>query len=256
MSNKDYVLDKISSTKVSYWPWKHLIVENLIPKNLYNDILKEVELYKNVFEKKRTVKRGYTVEMNKSKNVYPAKPHLKEYYDILSDKDVELAIKEKVNLKDYHHNNLSVDMWSSFDIQTSGFVYDVHPDISPKIHTMVHYLAEEGDDTTLGTTLYSPEKDCDSKYYDNMGRRIRPFDTEKDYLKRAPYLPNTAIIFSPCRKEGFMSNHSMFNTSSKTKYRKTLQTFWLDKKVDWTGEVLSKKTANFITQDGKLKSYG
>ena len=66
------------------------------------------------------------------------------------------------------------------------------------------------------------------------GKKLPPFNTTKDFLKRASYIPNNAIIFSPCTKIGSITNHSMFHLSEKTKYRKTLQTFWLKENENWT----------------------
>lgn len=245
MDSKKYVLQKILNTEVQIYPWKHLIINNFIPTSLYEGIKQEVSVYNDKFSKAKS-KRGYTTEINKSQNVFPnsnTNPYLHEYAQIISDPDIEKVIKQKVNIEGYHSNNLSKDMWSSFDIQSPGFIYDVHPDHESKIHTLVHYLADFGDDKNLGTTLYSPDKNtfggvywCDDCNQEKCicGKKLPPFNTTKDFLKRASYIPNNAIIFSPCTKIGSITNHSMFHLSEKTKYRKTLQTFWLKENENWT----------------------
>jgi len=224
VSNKDYILKKILHAEVQTEPWKHMIIDDFLPEPLYQAIVIETREYEQVMDKKNA-DRGYVVTINKSIDVWPDKeinPNLYEYYKILTDADVEFAIKKQVNVENIHENKLSKDLWSSYDIQKSGFTYAVHPDREEKIHTLVHYLADAGDDSTLGTTLYSSNVESNK------------LNTQEDYLKRARYLPNSAILFSPCEKKGFMTNHAMFHTSKQTKFRKTLQTFWLKEPRDWT----------------------
>ena len=55
-----------------------------------------------------------------------------------------------------------------------------------------------------------------------------------DWIARAKFLPNSALFFAPCEVPGYISNHSMMHLSKKTSFRKSIQTFWLRKKVDWT----------------------
>jgi hypothetical protein len=238
MSDKDYVLKKILNTKVQTDPWKHMVVYDFLPESLYQGIVSEAKKYEETMNEKNAG-RGYVVTINKSVDVWPDKeinPNLYQYYKILTDADVEFAIKKQVNVEDIHENKLSKDLWSSYDIQKSGFIYEVHPDREEKIHTLVHYLADPGDDITLGTTLYSSSIESNK------------LKTETDYLKRAKYFPNSAILFSPCEKKGLTTNHAMFHTSKQTEFRKTLQTFWLKEKRDWTinplGEAVELKRPN------------
>ena len=249
MNNKEYILNKILESEVSYDPWKHLIIKDFLPQSFYDGILNETSVYVNKEEMKGTEGKGaraYHVNINKSINRFPDKsnePYLTEYYNILMDEDVEKAIRDKVMLKDYHKNEPSVDMWGSFDIQTSGFVYDeVHPDHEMKMITMLHYLPENEDDESLGTLLYSPDKnrtiDKRFKYTERMKDRV-----ENKILSHAPFLPNHVLLFAPCWKEGYVTNHSMMHKSNKTIFRKTLQTFWVKEKVDWTN----------IIQKGRIK---
>ena len=224
MTNKEYILNKILTSEVSSEPWKHMIIKDFLPEDLYLGIKQEISPYLKRKEIDNKWMRSFANLYNKSVNFQPDKnthPHLYEYFKILSDIEIENAIKQRVNLNDYHTNELSIDMWSALDINKSGLVYDVHQDHGSKMHTLVHYLADEGDDETLGTSLYTANED------------YTELDTTKDFVKCAPYLPNTVIIFSPCTKKGFMTNHAMFNLSKTTIYRKTIQTFWLNKKENW-----------------------
>ena len=231
MNNKEYVLNKILQTETSNDPWKHLIIKDFLPKDLYDKIINETFVYVNKKEMKGTEGKGaraYHVNVNKSINVFPdesSEPYLTEYYNILMDEDVEKAIRDKVLLEGYHKNEPSVDMWASFDIQTSGFVYDeVHSDHETKMITMLHYLTENDDDESLGTLLYSPDID---------GNKL---SVERDSISCAPFISNCVLLFAPCRKKGHKSNHSMIHKSDKTIFRKTLQTFWLRDEADWTSK--------------------
>ena len=228
MGNKEYILNKILETEISNDPWKHLVVKDFLPKSLYDGIKEETSVYVNREEMRGTENKGaraYHVNINKSIGVYPLKnqPHLKEYYDILNDIEIENAIKDKVFLEDYHKMTDSVDMWGSFDIMTSGFTYDeVHPDHEAKMITMIHYLADNDEDKEIGTLLYSPKIEGSKQSIKN------------DIVSRTFYIPNCVLFFAPCKKPGYITNHSMMHHSKKTAFRKTIQTFWLRQKSDWT----------------------
>jgi hypothetical protein len=227
MNNKEYVLDKIINTEVSLYPWKHMVIDDFLPQLLFQGIKNETSIYLKREEVEDT-DRAFANLFNKSVDFKPDKktnPYLNEYFDILDDVDIERAIKKKVNLEEHHNNELSVDMWSAFDIHCQGFVYGVHPDHGSKMHTLVHYFGDEGDDEDLGTSLYSPDVSHEK------------LDTTKDYLKRTKYIPNTVLLFSPCFEKGFITNHSMFHLSEKTIYRQTIQTFWLSKKENWLNKL-------------------
>lgn len=229
MSNKEYILNKITNSEISNDPWKHLIIKDFLPISLYKGIKEETELYvnkKQIQKAKDKGVRAYHVSVNHSVGVMPSKdtePYLHEYYNLLLDRDIEQAIKDKVFLEGYHKDTPSVDMYGTFDIMTSGFTYDeVHPDHENKMITMIHYLADPGDDESLGTLLYSPHKEGSKQ------------SVTKDILSSAPYLPNCVLLFAPCWKKDHISNHSMMHNSKSTVFRKTIQNFYLRKKSDWT----------------------
>ena len=90
-----------------------------------------------------------------------------------------------------------------------------------KIHTLVHYFGDEGDDEELGTSLY----DSNKKHTD--------LDTITDVIKLFTILTKYSITFFPLYKKGFITNHFMYHLSEKTRYRRTIQTFWLGEKQNW-----------------------
>ena len=101
MTNKEYVLNKISSAEISNEPWKHVIINDFLPKQLYDGIKSETDLYLHRKQLKESAGKGaraYHINVNISQGVYPDKtiqPNLHEYYNILSDTEVETAIKSK-----------------------------------------------------------------------------------------------------------------------------------------------------------------
>ena len=89
-------------------------------------------------------------------------------------------------------------------------------------HIFDRSLAEESDDETIGTLLYTPYED---------GANLDVFD---DCLSSVPYVSNCALFFSPRDGKDFRTNHCMANKSQTTFLRKSFQTFWMNEASDWT----------------------
>ena len=221
--NKKYVLNQIKNSDVSNTPWKHLIVKDFLPKDLYEGVKQETEQYTYNEVLKKTNIRAFHIYVNESVNVFPSTPYLKEYYDILLDSDIVNAIKSKLSIKQNPK-----DFYSELNLFTKDYVYDeIHPDRSDKLITMLHYLADDGDDESLGTMLYPPDKD---------GTKMDVFN---DCVKSAPYISNTVCLFAPNDSKNYKTNHCMANKSDKTFLRKSFQTFWIKEKADWTKDAQS-----------------
>jgi len=155
MNNKEYVLNRIIESECSETPWRHLIVKDFLPKSLYDGVKNETSGYmKNEILEQKEI-RGYHIFVNQSVGVFPSTPYLSEYYDILLDESIVNSIKDKLLI-----SQNSKDFYSELNVFTQGYVYDeVHPDRGDKLITMLHYLAEDGDDESLGTFLYTPDRD-------------------------------------------------------------------------------------------------
>ena len=217
MNTKEYILEKITNAIIDNDPWDHVVIKNFLPESFYNDIVKETEKYTKREELKKSNIRAYHIYVNKSVSVFPDSPALKEYYDILLDKDITNAIETKLSVP-----TSPKDFYSELNLFTQGYNYgEIHPDRSDKAITMLHYLADEGDDESIGTLLYTPHKD---------GRHL---DVFKDCLKSSPYITNCVLLFAP--KDGaYKTNHCMANKSEHTFLRKSFQTFWIKEPADWT----------------------
>ena len=217
-SSKEFVLNKILNTEVSEDPWKHLIIKDFLPNDLYNGVKDEISFYTKDPVLKRKNIRAYHIFANQSVGLIPQTPSLLEYYNILLDESIINAIKSKLPVSQHPK-----DFYSELNLFTQGYNYgEIHPDRSDKLITMLHYLAEEGDDESLGTFLYDPYKD-DSE-----------LDVFKDKISSAPYISNCACLFAPKDTKEFKTNHCMANNSDKTFLRSSFQTFWIDEKSDWT----------------------
>ena len=42
MNNIEYVLDKIINTEVSLYPWKHMVIDDILPQLLFQGIKNEI----------------------------------------------------------------------------------------------------------------------------------------------------------------------------------------------------------------------
>lgn len=223
MGNKEYVHNRILKSEVSTNPWNHLIIKDFLPEDLYNGVKEETLKYTQNSVLEKTNVRAFHIYVNESVNVFPSTPYLKEYYDILLNSDIVNTIKSKLSINQNHK-----DFYSELNLFTKGYVYDeIHPDRSDKLITMLHYLANEGDDESLGTMLYPPDKD---------GTKM---DVFKDCVKSAPYIGNTVCLFTPNDSKEYKTNHCMANQSDKTFLRKSFQTFWLKEYSDWTQDAQS-----------------
>ena len=217
-NNKQFVLNKILNTEVSEDPWKHLIIKDFLPSHLYNGVKDEVSFYTEDPVLKRKNVRAYHIFANHSVGLMPQAPNLLEYYNILLDESIVNAIKSKLSVSQHPK-----DFYSELNLFTQGYNYgEIHPDRSDKLITMLHYLAEEGDDESLGTFLYNPHKD---------GSEL---DVFKDKVASAPYISNCACLFAPQDTKELKTNHCMANNSDKTFLRNSFQTFWINEKSDWT----------------------
>ena len=217
--NVDHVVSRIEASKIIDYPWPHLIVEDFLPQGLYDQILKEIDplLKKPVLNKEKT--RAYHIMANFSVGIIPrSQKALLEYYHILNSHLVWDIIEKKLKV-----DATPEDFYSELNLFTKGYTYDeVHPDRSDKLVTMLHYLADEGDDTSIGTFLYTPDK------------KGRDLDIFNDRLASAPYVKNTVLFFAPKDTASFMTNHCMANDSKSTFLRKSFQSFFLREKSDWT----------------------
>lgn len=218
MGNIEYVLEKITNSKIDTYPWDHIIIKDFLPKSFYQNLIKETEKYTKREELKQPNVRAYHIYANKSISLFPDSPFLKEYYDILLDKDIMRAIKSKLSI-----TKTPEDFYSELNLFTQGYNYgEIHPDRSDKAITMLHYLADEGDDDSIGTLLYTPYKN---------GNQLDVFN---DCLKSSPYISNCVLFFAPKDGKDFKTNHCMANKSEQTFLRKSFQTFWVKESADWT----------------------
>ena len=221
--NKEFVLNKILNTDVSDYPWKHLIIKDFLPPNLYNGVKREISTHTTdpVLQKRNI--RAYHIFVNQSAGLMPNTPNLLEYYNILLDESIINAIKNKLLISRHPK-----DFYSELNLFTQGYNYgEIHPDRSDKLITMLHYLAEEGDDESLGTFLYTPHKN---------GSEL---DVFKDRVASAPYTSNCACFFAPCDTPKFKTNHCMAYNSDITFLRSSIQTFWIKEESNWTKDMQS-----------------
>lgn len=220
MNNKDYVINKIKNAEVTSNPWNHIVIRDFMPESLYENMKKEIAVLESNECLKNKNTRAYHICVNKSVNLYPDTEGLREYYDLLLDDEIRNEILKKLDLL---QKPLPKDFYSEVNFMTQDYIYDeVHPDRNDKLITMIHYLAEPGDDESLGTFLYTPH--VEGKYLDAF----------KDKISSTPYVGNCFLIFAPQDTAECRTNHCMGNNSEKTFIRKSIQNFWIKENSDWT----------------------
>ena len=96
MNNKEYVLSKIVDTKIHNEPWNHMIIKDFLPQSLYDNIKQETLEYTDKGELTKRNVRAYHIYANQSISRFPSTPYLKEYYDILLDKDCSLIFSRRL----------------------------------------------------------------------------------------------------------------------------------------------------------------
>ena len=154
MSTKEYVLEKIINARVNNDPWDHVVIKNFLPKSFYENLVKETEEYTKREELKQSNIRAYHIYVNKSISLFPNSPFLKEYYNILLDKDISEAIESKLSII-----ISPKDFYSELNLFTQGYNYgEIHPDRSDKTITMLHYLADDGDDFKTNHCMVNKSK--------------------------------------------------------------------------------------------------
>ena len=216
----NYICDNIESTNIITTPWDHIHLKKFLPNDLFNTINNEITEYyiSEVRENKRISKRIYNYEyrpmIGETPDVKILAPGLKQYYNILNSVEIKNILTEKFNITKKYKYGLN-ELFGDCDIITPGYEWPIHTDISRKLITIVHYFAEDNDDTEIGTRVYPPTEQIDD------------LDYEKDCVQVIPYIKNSAIIFSPCKEVGKCTNHAYRHKSTTTKYRKALQTFFV-----------------------------
>ena len=211
MNIHDHLYKKIESANVDLWPWEHLHIEELIPNDLYVN-LREFLIGNEDQDKFRESSnfRHDKILFSLSRDMRIDNPYVMEYIDMLFlNEDIIKMLVSKFNtehsysLTERNTNHEIVDVYAEYDVLKQGFDHSIHQDVSPKVISLVHYFAEDGDDETLGTRLYPGWKVFNKSIHDDSHSK----DVSLYYEKTIPYLPNSSLIFSPSDQMGRLTNH-------------------------------------------------
>jgi len=232
----EYCLNKLENSNIITEPWDHLIIKDFLPADFYINLISELDTTPQQHRLEKNIAKQLpagqlpaeqlpagpatlrTHVVSSKYDIQPKKQYIKNYFNMLQQPDIRTSIISKFDISmrkiQNNYNNVGNIQQGCYDISTIGHKYRVHRDSQNKLVTMILYLAEEGDDITLGTRIYPPVRD------------IRSLDWEKDCVKIIPYMPNCLVIFPSNKHTNKCTNHAMGHASKKTKFRKTLVTFY------------------------------
>jgi len=226
MNDEDAVAKKVRDAELLTSPWEHLYIENFFPDELYRDLKAYLATRVDLDRIGEGERHDYML-IHHNKEIIDDNPLVREYYKAMWNPTMISALFSSFTMENSYHKpeqptHEAMDFYADYDVVTRGFSYHIHPDIYPKLFTIVHFLADPGDDPELGTRLYPS---------------THPFpkcDESSDYEKIAKFLPNSAIIFSPSgytrpRASGLKAtatNHGYAHDSASTPYRRSIQSWF------------------------------
>jgi hypothetical protein len=196
----DYILNNIKNTTVQMNPFPHLVIDNFLDNETYEEIKKDINNI-TFFDKDDNMNNRST-KMICSNNLLRKEESFKKYFDILSNKNLQDLVLKKLNPKKYkgYYKSISIQI----DCFRNEFKYPIHTDGSSKYMTFVLYVPINNDNKELGTKVY---------------------DKKKNLVKSVEYIPNRCFIFSPSTK----SFHNMYADNCK-KERHSIQSWYFMKK--------------------------
>jgi len=212
------VIKNIEAANFSEEPFDHKFVENVLPKDFYQEILEslpEKSDYPNLLESGRVgqeySKERYLLDLG-DKSIIDKLPNDKKLFlnkliDIfLSPKIFQsvskiffLTLKKRFqNFSDdekklYGENNFKFDIGLSLVKDFSQYSLDVHTDSRHKFLTFLFYLPKDDSISNIGTTLYRAKKN------DINENQIHFSEEESKELfepvKKCPFIPNSLLVF-------------------------------------------------------------
>ncbi|GJM02379.1 MAG: hypothetical protein DHS20C08_08800 [Rhodomicrobium sp.] len=155
-------------------PYKHWLVDNVLPENVITDFQKlDFECF--------SYEEGYGRReiYNKHRNYFDVENNQKyascgAMAEAFQSEDVVKKIEDTLDVK-LGGSNLRIEFAQDMD----GFWLEPHTDVGAKLFTMLLYLSDEEGHETLGTDIYA---------------------SKDEHVGRSPFAPNHALIFIPSDK--------------------------------------------------------
>jgi hypothetical protein len=202
----EHVLYQLINTPVKDYPFEHLYVEGVFPKDYYRELLDHLPANKDYtqIEKLGKVSKGHYLE----RFVFPLLPQNVESLPEKKKRFWQNFIKTFIN-KEFQKAALflfsetieerfgsaipSNEFQWTVDLvrDTSNYSIGPHTDSPGKVISFLFYLPEDDTYAELGTSLFAPK---DPAYADPVGKHhsFEPFNL----ITTMPFLPNTMFAFA------------------------------------------------------------
>lgn len=189
---------KIINSKIIQQPFPHIIIDDFLEEELYNDIINKLyksenDLFKNIdIQNNRSTKAIYSGNeyCDKKFNIQNDDISLeKKYAEILLNKDFQKSIIEKfIQNKNLDKNIIDKHKLTmiQLDCFRDNYNYKIHTDSGCKFITILLYLAKDNSNLNIGTNVY---------------------DHKKKLINNINYKPNRLVIFSPSKVHDPENNH-------------------------------------------------
>ena len=222
------VIQKIKDVEIINDPFPHFIIDNIFPKELYDEILEKLPTINEYVLKSKYPGRK-TLTLDSPDNLGEEK---KKFWNKMNKwlKSEEFAklLLEKFSVNKEGHS----DFFLHKDLE--DFEVTPHTDLRSKLITYLFYLPKDASMPNLGTDILIPKKN------ENVSMTTQHQEWEKfDVVKSSKYVPNSFFCFKP----GINSFHAVkikFPENCEKKERDTIRGFVFDRNGDDYPEYLFK----------------
>ena len=212
----EYTSRKLKESKVYNEPFEHYIIEDF----LHPEIFRKIDIF--VKDQKNQLKPKNNQEERKIINIKDMDPN---HQGLKTDVSIVLrffkSLELKVQFTDFMKKHIKKESWEEHDTDVGALYFEdslvtnfCHTPTPQKLVTCLIYCAEDDESSDMGTSLFKLKdgfRANSEKYY--------WYDfSQFDEIKRIPYKPNTALLFSPSD----ISYHGVIENKSP-KIRKVLQ---------------------------------
>lgn len=213
----EYTSKKLKDSKVCNEPFEHYIIEDF----LHPEIFQKIDIF--VKDQKNELRPKNNQDERKIININDMDPNHQEFKtDVSVVPRFFNSLELKVQFTDFMKKHIKHESWEERDTDIGalyfedslGYQLPPHTDVPQKLITCLIYCADDDESPDMGTSLFKLKKGfrADREKY-------HWYDfSQFDEIKRIPYKPNTALLFSPSNT----SFHGVVESNSP-KIRKVLQ---------------------------------
>tara|TARA_Y100001970_G_scaffold183999_1_gene223775 strand:- start:317 stop:985 length:669 start_codon:yes stop_codon:yes gene_type:complete len=214
----NYILNKITKKNLYLNPYPHIIIENFLPDEFYNNLVNNYPNINNfksqqdITGRKKDSKERFILYMNKKEDFLKLNNNEKNAW--LSYQNIIGSEKFLNHIFSIFNKKKPDNFYSEIQIIYDFKNYEITPHCDKaKLLTCLFYMPDNNNYSNFGTELYTPS---------SSGNIIsKKFNKKFNLVKKAPFTKNTLLIFIP---EINKTWHGVSKIEKKIE-RKTIQTF-------------------------------